>query len=299
MNYKSKYTEDYGNVYTVYIHICPNGKRYVGITRQDVRQRWHGGKGYKNQKAFYEDIEQFGWENIKHEIILKNVNLETAGRAEQELIKKYNTQNPDYGYNTKNGGQTFGEHSKEFLENLKERMAGNTYCVGRKISKEHINAMREGRTEETYRRESGIFHHSESTKKELSDIAKKRWEDDDYRRKMIESHAAMTGENNPMFGKKHTQEAKQKISEKAKMRTVSEETKRKMSESSTIKRKVAQFDLNGSKISEFSSCKEAAKSVNGNSTNISFACRNKGRTYKGYEWRYVNDNTRGHKTAGE
>lgn len=290
MNYESEYAKDYGNVYTVYMHICPNGKRYIGMTRQDVIKRWHGGKGYKNQKAFYGDIEFFGWENIEHKIILKNANLKTASEKEQELIKKYDTQNPKCGYNIKNGGQTFGKHSEEFLDNLKERMIGNTYCIGRRISKEHIDAMKAGRTPDTYKRETGVFHHSESTKKTISDMAKKRWSDEEYHKRMIESHAVMTRENNPMYGKNHTEETKRKISEKLKGRMIREDTKRKMSKNSTTKRKVAQFDLSGNRIAYFDSCIEAAKNVNGNSTNISFACRNQGRTYKGYKWRYVDDN---------
>lgn len=30
--------------YKVYIHTLPNGKRYVGITKQDVKDRWRSGK---------------------------------------------------------------------------------------------------------------------------------------------------------------------------------------------------------------------------------------------------------------
>lgn len=29
-----------GNYYTVYEHIFPNRKRYIGTTKQDVNQRW-------------------------------------------------------------------------------------------------------------------------------------------------------------------------------------------------------------------------------------------------------------------
>lgn len=30
----------------LYMHICPNGKKYVGITIQEPNQRWRDGKGY-------------------------------------------------------------------------------------------------------------------------------------------------------------------------------------------------------------------------------------------------------------
>jgi len=32
--------------YTVYQHTVPNGKNYIGITRQEIGKRWKNGKGY-------------------------------------------------------------------------------------------------------------------------------------------------------------------------------------------------------------------------------------------------------------
>lgn len=36
--------------YYVYIHTCPNGKRYVGITTKNPKYRWSKGNGYKPNK---------------------------------------------------------------------------------------------------------------------------------------------------------------------------------------------------------------------------------------------------------
>ena len=34
--------------YTVYMHICPNGKKYIGITKQKPIKRWgYNGINYK------------------------------------------------------------------------------------------------------------------------------------------------------------------------------------------------------------------------------------------------------------
>ena len=41
------------NKYKVYMHICPNGKKYIGITQQDVLKRWNYGNGYKGCVLFY------------------------------------------------------------------------------------------------------------------------------------------------------------------------------------------------------------------------------------------------------
>lgn len=38
--------------YTVYMHVFPNGKKYVGITSQDVSRRWRDGKGYEGQVVY-------------------------------------------------------------------------------------------------------------------------------------------------------------------------------------------------------------------------------------------------------
>lgn len=66
------------NNYTVYVHITPNNKRYVGITSTKVEKRWVNGNGYKSQKYFYRAIEKYGWDNIQHEIITENLSEHMA-----------------------------------------------------------------------------------------------------------------------------------------------------------------------------------------------------------------------------
>lgn len=62
------------NNWTVYIHISPSNKYYVGITSQkNLNQRWRNGNGYKKNKYFYRSIVKYGWENIKHEVIASNL----------------------------------------------------------------------------------------------------------------------------------------------------------------------------------------------------------------------------------
>ena len=61
------YRED--NKWTVYIHISPSNKYYVGITSQKPKDRWHGGSGYKKNDHFYRVIKKYGWDNFQHVII--------------------------------------------------------------------------------------------------------------------------------------------------------------------------------------------------------------------------------------
>lgn len=74
--------------YYVYIHTCPNYKVYVGMSRNPI-QRWNNGNGYKYNKEFYKDIQKYGWNNIKHEIVLKTYYGWIARMNEKHLITQY------------------------------------------------------------------------------------------------------------------------------------------------------------------------------------------------------------------
>ena len=150
MKYKSDKAIDFGNVYKVYVLTFPNGKKYVGMTRQRGVRRWRS-TGYKSQ-VMKEAINEFGWENVEREIVAENLNLKEAGDMETNLIKKYKTLDRTYGYNSTAGGDTYNVHSQEFLDNLRKRMVGNKYCVGRKISESHIKALHDGITPDSYKR---------------------------------------------------------------------------------------------------------------------------------------------------
>lgn len=93
-----------GNNFCVYIHTDPLGKVYIGrAVGDDVktvnRQRWQGGAGYQNQKFYNECIAVYGWDNIQHEIIEWNLTYEEVLEREQYWIERYNSRNPEYGYN--------------------------------------------------------------------------------------------------------------------------------------------------------------------------------------------------------
>lgn len=52
--------------YTVYMHITPSGKMYIGITGRNPLKRWgSNGSGYKGQ-AFSNAIKKYGWDNMEH-----------------------------------------------------------------------------------------------------------------------------------------------------------------------------------------------------------------------------------------
>lgn len=62
----------------VYVHTAPSHKVYVGITSQNPIKRWNNGLGYNRQIYFYRAILKYGWDNIKHEIIVSGISGEEA-----------------------------------------------------------------------------------------------------------------------------------------------------------------------------------------------------------------------------
>lgn len=88
--------------YSVYIHNFPNGKKYVGLTYQLPERRWNNGNGYKNQYV-YNAIMEFGWDNVEHTVVQKDLSAHEASILEQELIEKYDT--IKNGYNRTAGGE--------------------------------------------------------------------------------------------------------------------------------------------------------------------------------------------------
>lgn len=107
--------------FTVYKHVSPSGKCYIGITSQLAEDRW-GYNGYnylivlKNGRLkhpyFAQAILKYGWDNIKHEILHENLSKVEACKLEQEYILKYKALG--LSYNITNGGEgVWGFHFSE------------------------------------------------------------------------------------------------------------------------------------------------------------------------------------------
>lgn len=100
----------------LYIHIVPeyisdydHNKFYVGITgRADENLRWKNGSGYRNQKLFYRAIQKYGWNNMEHIVISRNLKQEDACTLEKIIISELHSDIPIYGYNISSGGTAGG-----------------------------------------------------------------------------------------------------------------------------------------------------------------------------------------------
>ena len=98
-------------MYIVYMHTCPNGKKYIGITSQAPERRWQKGKGYAygSNPYFYNAIEKYGWDNIEHTILFRNLTKEEAEQKEVELIKEHQTSQRNHGYTIDLAGSSCGK----------------------------------------------------------------------------------------------------------------------------------------------------------------------------------------------
>lgn len=238
--------------YTVYMHICPNDKKYIGITSQNVKQRWLNGIGYKKCPKFYKAILKYKWENIKHIILYEHLTKEEAEQKEIELIKKYNLTSDKFGYNLLKGGNTTKGY--KFTKEQREKISNSN--KGKHIGK--LNA-RYGK------------HCSNETKEKI-------------RKALIRKY-----NNNPELREKISQ--KMKNNKNSVGRKLSEETKNKIREShlksekkKKYKKPVFCIELN----KKFNSIKEAGRILNIDSRSIQKVCKKERNTAGKLHWKYVN-----------
>lgn len=117
-------------LFTIYRHVSPIGRVYIGITSQDVETRWRHGDNYRNFTYFKRAIRKYGWKNFKHEILFTNVEEERAERLEIELIRHY--KGLGISYNLTNGGDgTNGYHHTDEYKQFKSQQMKEFFSTER------------------------------------------------------------------------------------------------------------------------------------------------------------------------
>ena len=134
--------------YWVYIHTTPDGMVYVGYSgRKYYKSRWNAKSYYNNSLQPY--IDKYGWENISHEIVAKDLTKEEALRLEGELIKKYKELN--ICINIKNSGdfteQKISEKKRKYKEEHKEELKKMSEEKFKKYREEHREDIRKYKKE--------------------------------------------------------------------------------------------------------------------------------------------------------
>lgn len=169
--------------YTLYKHIFPNNKIYIGVTCRKLSERWKNGSGYKTQKLMWKAIQKYKWENIKHEILLETEDKNLIEKEERRYITEvYHSNNRKFGYNIENGGNYAGKAAVSTIKKRVKKLKGQKRTLEQKqrISQAHIG-----------------IKAKEETKQKMSKIM----------------HEKYLGKNNPMYGKKLSSEHKKKLFE--------------------------------------------------------------------------------------
>ena len=129
--------------YCLYYHKSPSGKMYVGIT-SDIKRRWESkGDRYKGSKCFYNAIKRYGWDNIEHHIMHKNLTLKEASALEKLYIRLWGTLVPN-GYNIAEGGSNgnnFVGKTEDEMKKIKKKMSEGHR--GKTLSEEHKRKLSE------------------------------------------------------------------------------------------------------------------------------------------------------------
>lgn len=147
-------------MFCVYMHICPNNKRYIGITMKKPEYRWgkNGSRYREHNVHFWNAIQKYGWHNIEHIIVAKDLTKEEACDMEIELIRKYNTTDRKFGYNKSTGGECSSCGVHRVLSNETRRKISEAQ-MGKKLPREVVEKIIESR--------SG-YRHSDETKSKIS-----------------------------------------------------------------------------------------------------------------------------------
>lgn len=80
------------------ITCIPNGKFYIGMTIQKPLKRWNAHKRNPNKKM-RNDIQRYGWDNFKKEVLISNIEQYDLPKLEIDYISNFTPE-----YNTSKGG---------------------------------------------------------------------------------------------------------------------------------------------------------------------------------------------------
>lgn len=232
-----------------------NGKIYVGQTLKLPEERWKAnGKGYIDNKEFYNDIQKYGWDNFKHEILAENLCKKEVDLMEKTLIACLNLTNPEKGYNKSPG---VGGITQETIEKIRKSNTGKKRsletCERIRLSKKGVLTKEKNPFWGKQHSEETIRKISEKTKGRVppnkgKKMSKKQYEkcketmfkkgstpwnkgvpmSEETRKKVIE--AVKKHPSKGFAGGHHSEEMKEKARQRMLGKKLSEETRKKISE---------------------------------------------------------------------
>ena len=307
--------------YTIYEHISPNGKIYIGITSNPVNVRWgieginylHKENGKYKHPLFANAILKYGWNNFQHNIIATKLGEGTAKNMEKDLIAFNKAKG--ISYNLADGGDghlgyKMSEERKlqqsiertgkilegEWRQHVIDALQRNRQSIAKKHRKKVVQFDLEGNLISTF---ESVKHAQEETGVDASFIVgccrgKYRTAKnyiwlylDDYNRdreSLIYQHQQM-----PTQGSyKRDEQWRQAFSDRMKNCKVPYEqliSANKIAQK-VLSKPIAKLNDQGDIITLFESASKAARVMNGDSSFISKACK-LGRKAYGYYWKYI------------
>lgn len=284
------------NCWIVYKHTTPSGGVYIGITGDPVKKRWRRGNGYNGCIAFKRAIDKYGWENITHEIIFKNLYKYEAEEKEKELIKYYKEKG--HCYNLADGGTRdfVSEETKTKMRN--NRQGKNAHNYGHSPNSEQRKILSQAI--------KGIKR-SENTKKELKEKHSKKVYQYDKDGNFIgiwssavqaskSTHTNLSGLNRCRLYYKSSIKGYIWLDEFINDKTLLKKYYNKEilipPKINHLCKKVLQLNDDYKIIGLYSSLKKAAKAVNVPDTHIGYSCKEyekykKRRIAGGFYWEYL------------
>lgn len=280
-------------MYTVYCHLFPNGKRYVGITRNSPERRFGKGMNYKTCVLLNRAIEKYGWDNVEH-IILHTAETKVAAEdLERHYIRLFDSDNPMHGYNMLPGGDVAtndatpemrhklgnGQRGKTRTQEEKQKISDGVKAVfARPESNGHFGL----KASEETRRKMSESHKARWTDELRSDAAERmrtRMSDPDYRKKVLDNLASY--QRKP--GDYHcSEETKKILSQSQKGRWIGEK--------SPTAKPVLQFTKDGEFVKRWACAGEAARAGCADRRNIANCCHHKIQSAGGFVWKFEDDN---------
>lgn len=245
--------------YCVYMHIAPNGKKYIGATSIKPSERWGGsGQRYKNNPLFYHDILKFGWEQFEHIIIKDNLTADEAELLEIDTIKKYSTTDKNKGYNYQNGGRFATSESKK------------------KMSESHKGKTRQGKQVAAYNTDGNLAYIFDDSKEAAKYFS---INNTNTIRSRIFQHKYINGLRWEYFTGELKIEKYIPVVKKRKPRLLSDNSNAK---------RIIQYTEDGKYIQTFDCIKEASKQLGYGYKYFSEQVKN-GRNIGGYKWEYADE----------
>lgn len=158
--------------YSVYVHTCPDGMVYVGMTSLLPCRRYNGGEGYKGNAEFYEAIQKWGWKNIRHRVVTEFDDMPSARMMETTLIS---ATLPEKSYNISQTGQHIMKYQD--IGGVVPQFNPQTIvdALGESVNIEFVNRYSNEMTQKdipTYFSKSGVFTNSKQQKQ--SDMKKEK-----------------------------------------------------------------------------------------------------------------------------